>query len=306
MYHYKIEQSSEIRVKDQSDATRCPNNDPLLVTQGRESRRNVGLIRSTILAGLLAIAVALGTGAGLAANTGAQPEGPNPLEADPILVAAGDIASCSSGGDEATAALLDGLPGTIATLGDHAYDSGTPQEFANCYGPSWGGHKSRTRPTLGNHDYGTSGATGYFDYFGADAGEPGKGYYSYELGAWHIVVLNSNCSEVGGCSGGTPQEQWLRKDLAAHPTACTLAYWHHPRFSSGEKYGTNEQMTPLWQVLYEHGADVILSGHEHSYERFAPQDATGTMDFERGIRQFVVGTGGIACISLERCYRPAR
>jgi hypothetical protein len=251
-----------------------------------------GLIRSTVLVVLLAITVAVGSGNGMAASTWAQSEVPDLFDADPILVAVGDIASCSSDGDEATAALLDGLSGTIATLGDHAYRSGTPQEFADCYDPSWGRHKDRTRPAPGNHDYETSGAAGYFDYFGAAAGEPGKGYYSYDLGTWHIVVLNSNCSQVGGCGEGTPQEQWLREDLAAHPATCTLAYWHHPLFSSGMEHGGNESMQPVWQALYDAGADVVLAGHEHNYERFAPQDATGATDLERGIRQFVVGTGG--------------
>jgi calcineurin-like phosphoesterase family protein len=250
------------------------------------------LIRSTVLVVLLAITIAVGTGDGLAASIRAQSGTPNPLEADPVLVAVGDIASCTSDGDEATAALLDGLPGTIATLGDHAYRNGTPREFAECYDPSWGRHRDRTRPAPGNHDYETSGAAGYFEYFGAAAGEPGKGYYSYDLGTWHIVALNSNCSQVGGCGEGTPQEQWLREDLAAHPATCTLAYWHHPLFSSGKEHGGDEAMRPAWQALYDAGADVVLSAHEHHYERFAPQDPDGRLDRKRGIRQFVVGTGG--------------
>jgi hypothetical protein len=250
------------------------------------------LIRSTVLVVLHAITIAAGTGDGLAASARAQSASPDPLEADPVLVAVGDIASCSSEGDEATAALLDGLPGTIATLGDHAYREGTPREFAECYDPSWGRHRDRTRPAPGNHDYETSGAAGYFDYFGAAAGEPGKGYYSYDLGTWHIVALNSNCSQVGGCGVGSPQEQWLRDDLAAHPATCTLAYWHHPLFSSGKGHGGDEAMRSIWQALYDAGADIVLTAHEHNYERFALQDATGATDLERGIRQFVIGTGG--------------
>jgi acid phosphatase type 7 len=213
------------------------------------------------------------------------------LVGDAELLAAGDIASCSSTGDEATANLLDGLAGTVATLGDTVYEAGTTKEFADCYDPSWGREKSRTRPATGNHDYLTSGATGYFGYFGAAAGDPQKGYYSYALGSWHIVVLNSNCAKVGGCEQGSPQEQWLRADLASHPTACTLAYWHHPRFSFG-KYNNDPHTQVLWQALYDAGAEIVLAGHDHNYQRYAPQDPDGTLDRERGIRQFVVGTGG--------------
>jgi hypothetical protein len=207
-----------------------------------------------------------------------------------VLLAAGDIADCDSTGDEATAALLDGLEGTVATLGDHVYDNGTAQEFADCYHPSWGRHKSRTRPAAGNHEYNTSGATGYYGYFGAAAGDPKKGYYSYNLGSWHIVVLNSNCSAIGGCGAGSAQEQWLRADLAANPTACTLAYWHHPRYSFG-RYGNDARTQALWQALADHGAEIVLAGHDHTYQRYAPLDPSGNRD-PNGIRQFVVGTGG--------------
>ena len=215
-----------------------------------------------------------------------------PADNDPVLVGAGDIASCSGSGDEATAALLDDITGTVITLGDNVYSSGTAREFADCYGPSWGRHKERTRPSAGNHDYRTNNASGYFDYFGAAAGDPSRGYYSYDLGAWHIVVINSNCAEVGGCQTGSPQEQWLRADLAAHPAACTLAYWHHPRFSSGSSHGSSSSMEPIWRTLYDANAELVLSGHEHNYERFAPQDPAGQADDARGIREFVVGTGG--------------
>jgi Calcineurin-like phosphoesterase len=208
-----------------------------------------------------------------------------------VLVGAGDIAACGSSGDEATAALLDTIEGSVFTLGDNVYDSGTRREFASCYDPTWGRHKERTRPAPGNHDYETAGASAYFRYFGAAAGDPNTGYYSYALGAWHIIVINSNCSSVGGCQAGSLQEAWLRADLAAHPVDCTLAYWHHPRFSSGPHGGAVE-MRAIWQALYELGADVVLSGHDHDYERFAPQDPDGNSDPERGIRQFVVGTGG--------------
>ena len=208
------------------------------------------------------------------------------------LLAAGDIASCNSTGDEATAALLDGRPNAaVATLGDNVYESGTAGEFATCYDPTWGRHKARTRPAIGNHEYGVFRAGGYFGAFGAAAGESPLGWYSYNLGDWHIVVLNSNCEAVGCMTGGT-QEKWLREDLAAHATACTLAYWHHPRFSSGTTHGPTPAVQPLWTALYDAGADVVLSGHEHNYERFAPLDPTGKPDDARGMRQFVVGTGG--------------
>jgi hypothetical protein len=215
----------------------------------------------------------------------------NTTAPDPVFVGAGDIAGCDTSGDEATAALLDGLSGTVFTLGDNVYDSGTADEFTNCYQPSWGRHRSRTWPAAGNHEYLTPNAAGYYSYFGTAAGDPAKGYYSYDLGAWHIVVINSNCSPVGGCGAGSPQELWLRADLAAHPAVCTLAYWHHPRFSSGN-HGNQPAMQPIWQALYEAGADVVLSGHDHDYERFAPQDPGGAADPVSGIREFVVGTGG--------------
>lgn len=210
-----------------------------------------------------------------------------------VLVGAGDIAGCNSNGDEATAALLDNIGGTVITLGDNTYPLGSAAEFAQCYAPSWGRFKSRTRPAPGNHDYGTRGAAGYFNYFGPAAGDPKKGYYSYDLGAWHLIALNSNCYAVGGCSKGSPQELWLRDDLSRHQTVCTLAYWHHPRFSSGP-HGSNTTYTAFWQALYEANGDVVLVGHDHDYERFTPQDPNGVADPVRGIREFVVGTGGFS------------
>jgi hypothetical protein len=212
---------------------------------------------------------------------------------DPVFVGAGDIASCaSSSADEATAKLLDGIPGTVYTLGDNVYESGTDAEFADCYDPSWGRHKARTRPIVGNHDYRTPGASGYYKYFGAAAGESSKGYYSYDLGAWHIVALNSMCQNVGGCGATSPMVTWLKSDLATNPSSCTLAYWHHPVFSSGAEHGNNPKMIPSWDALYDAGADVVLSGHDHDYERFAPQTSSGVADPARGMREFVVGTGG--------------
>ena len=212
-----------------------------------------------------------------------------------VLVGAGDIADCTRTGDEATADLLDGIPGTVFTLGDNVYEDGTDAEFANCYDPNWGRHKARTKPSVGNHEYNTPGASGYYNYFGAAAGDPTKGYYSYDEGDWHIIVLNSNCSQVGGCGANDPQGQWLEADLAANPRTCTLAYWHHPLFSSG---GNDLKSQDFWTLLYEAGADLVLNGHKHSYERFALQDPNGVADPEHGIRQIVVGTGGAGLSSL--------
>jgi len=221
-----------------------------------------------------------------------------PAPPDPVLVGAGDIASCKNGGDEQTAALLDSIDGTVFTLGDNVYPNGTPDQFLRCYEPSWGRHKARTRPTAGNHDYRTSGAAGYFGYFGAAAGDPATGNYSYDLGQWHVIVLNSNCGQIGGCGPDSRQEKWLREDLAAHPALCTAAMWHHPRYSSAE-HGDDTDMRHLWKILYESGVELALSGHDHTYERFGPQNANGEADPERGIRQFVAGTGGRELYEFE-------
>ena len=213
-------------------------------------------------------------------------------ESPAVLVGAGDIAGCSNEEDEETAKLLDNIAGTVFTLGDNAYPDGTDGQFSDCYHPTWGRHKARTRPAPGNHDYHVSGALGYFNYFGAAAGEVGKGYYSYDVDDWHIIVLNSECNEIGGCDIDAPQGKWLQADLATNPRTCTLAYWHKPRFSSSSGHGNNDKMQDFWQLLYDAGADVVLNGHDHNYERFAPQDPDGVADPERGIRQFIVGTGG--------------
>jgi len=216
-------------------------------------------------------------------------------KADPqiaILVGAGDIADCKSlSGAEATAKLLDQIPGTVMAVGDLAYPDGSKENFV-CYDKTWGVARSRTRPAPGNHEFHSSSATPYFDYFGVLAGDPKTGYYSYELGSWHIIVLNSECRDVGGCEAGSPEEKWLRADLASHPVACTLAYWHKPLFSSGSAHGNDLTMKPLWDALYEANADVVVNGHDHDYERFAPQTPDGAPDPGRGIREFVVGTGG--------------
>jgi hypothetical protein len=212
---------------------------------------------------------------------------------DPVLVGAGDIADCTQlAGAAKTAILLDRISGTVFTLGDNAYLSGTPQQFRDCYAPTWGRHKARTHPAAGNHEYQTAYATGYFDYFGPAAGDPNKGWYSYDLGVWHIAVLNSNCSQIGGCGRGSKQEAWLREDLAAHPAPCVAAMWHHPRFSSGAEHGDDPEVRDLWKALTDAGADLVLAGHEHVYERFAPQTADGKADPEHGLRQITVGTGG--------------
>ena len=216
---------------------------------------------------------------------------PSAEATDAVLVAAGDIADCSSVGDTATAALVGATAGTVVTLGDNVYGRATAREFANCYGPTWGRFKARTKPSLGNHDYAAPGAGGYFDYFGAAAGPRGKGWYSYEAGGWNVVVLNSNCAEVA-CGKGSEQERWLRAELAAQSNQCTVAYFHHPRFSSDARHGNNAAVGPLWEALYDYGADLVLSGHAHDYERFAPQNPAGVADPAFGIRQIVVGTGG--------------
>jgi hypothetical protein len=208
-----------------------------------------------------------------------------------VLLAAGDIARCNSNGDELTAALLDERFGSVLTLGDNAYNDGTLAQFMTCYDPTWGRHKARTLAATGNHEYHVAGAAGHFEYFGEAAGPPGEGWYSYDLGPWHVVVLNSNCSEVGGCTSTSPQGLWLEADLAANPRACTLAAWHHPRFSSGSSHGSSTATRDLYEIFHRHGGDVVLTGHDHNYERFAPQDAFGVAD-PTGPVQFVVGTGG--------------
>lgn len=231
---------------------------------------------------------------------GTDPTGPTPIPGPEIFVGAGDIGACGGSADT-TARQLDGIGGTVFTLGDNAYPNGSRADFLNCYDPSWGRHKGRTRPTPGNHDYGQPGALPYYDYFGPQAGPYGLGYYSFDLGAWHIISLNSNLSE-----NGSAQLAWLRADLAEYAsTKCTLAYWHHPVFSSGPN-GSNAREVQirgyaraLFRVLYDAGVDLILNGHDHMYERFAPQSADGVLDTSRGIRQFVVGTGGVPLYDFE-------
>src|SRR3954454_18493765 len=215
-----------------------------------------------------------------------------PMQEEPaagvVLVGAGDIANCDDlEPARATARLLEQIGGAIFTLGDHAYPKSTAREVRECYGATWGRFRSRTRPGIGNHDVAADDGHSYFGYFGDRAGPKGLGYYSYEVGAWHVISLNSNTT----AGPHSPQMKWLHEDLAAHPSTCVLAYWHVPRFSSGS-HGGGPEMTEPWRALYEAGADVIVNGHEHSYERFAPQSDKGRPDPERGIREFIVGTGG--------------
>ncbi len=217
--------------------------------------------------------------------------GPPPAAAPATLIAAGDIASCRSGGDERTERLLRRLRGTIAVLGDSVYDRGTKGEYRRCYARSWGRHRHRTRPALGNHEYGVPRAAGYFRYFGWRAGAPPTGWYSYRLGRWRVFVLNTNCVRRVRCGKGSPQYRWLRANLRRTRTRCVLAYGHHPRYSSGPE-GGSRPVQPLWRLLYEHRVELYLSGHSHNYERFDPRDARARTSWRRGVRQFVIGTGG--------------
>lgn len=214
-----------------------------------------------------------------------------------MLAGAGDIAK-SGPGKEATAKLLDAInPHAVAALGDLAYHEGTLEQFMTLYDPTWGRHKAKTRPALGNHEYLTPGAAGYFDYFngvGAAAGlagERNKGYYAYDLGAWRFYVLNSNCTPAGGCGPTSPQTRWLRDDLAANPRLCVGAYWHDPRFTAGQ-YDDDADFAHFWQALYDAGAELVLVASDHLYQRYVPMRADGTVDPARGIREFVVGSGG--------------
>jgi chitodextrinase len=223
---------------------------------------------------------------------------------DPVIAAAGDIAcdpgdsSFNGGAGSATACrelatsniLFSSDLAAVLPLGDDQYEDGTQWKFLQSYDPSWGRLNALAHPVPGNHEYFTQNAAGYFAYFGSLAGDPTKGYYSFDIGAWHIIALNSECSNIGGCGAGSPEEQWLRSDLAAHPAPCTLAYWHRPRFSSGIN-GSDANYATWWSDLYNAGADVVLNGHDHDYERFAPQNPSHVAT-SSGIREFVVGTGG--------------
>src|SRR2546429_81510 len=218
-----------------------------------------------------------------------------PVGATVTLVGAGDIAECGDATDDSTAALLGRIGGTVFTAGDNAYPDGYYQDYANCWAPSWGRYQAVVHPAAGNHEYHdsiTSGAADYYRYFfrehGTVVGDSGRYYYSYDLGAWHVVVLNTFID----MSAGSSQEQWLRADLAASTKQCTLAYMHYARFSSGSVHGSYSEVQPLWQALYDYGAEIAIAGHDHEYERFAPQTPGGHLETVRGIRAFVLGAGG--------------
>ena len=221
-----------------------------------------------------------------------------PADHGVYLVGAGDIAECGLPGDGLTADLLARFAGaTFFTAGDNAYQSGAPRQFQNCFDPTWGRYKDRIHPAPGNHDWATPSAQGYFGYFGAAAGTPGQGWYSFDLNGWHIVVLDSDCNEIGGCQTGSAEEKWLKADLAAHPVLCSLAIWHHPRFSSGG-HGNNLFTQDFWKDLYAAGAEIVINGHDHDYERFDLQDPDGNLDPSHGMREFVAGTGGALELGL--------
>ena len=248
-------------------------------------------IRRAVLACCGAVAVACGN-----SITGPPPPPPPPPPpaGNHILVGAGDIGVCGSAATEQTAAMLDRIEGTVFTAGDNAYFTGSASDFQNCYDPTWGRHKQRTRPTPGNHEYESAGAAPYFAYFGPNAGPPGLGYYSFEAGPWHVVSLNSMAS----ASLGSPQYQWLQSDLQTRNARCVAAIWHHPLFSSNQN-GPSLHMRDVWQLLQEARAEIVINGHEHAYERFVPLDASGRPTPE-GIREFVVGTGGAELYAFPR------
>jgi acid phosphatase type 7 len=214
-----------------------------------------------------------------------------------VVIAAGDIASCDLEGDALTAALINNMDGTVLALGDLAYPAGSDATYRDCYGPTWGAFLDRTHPVVGNHDLQADGGDAYWRYFGDRAGTLGEGWYSFDIGDWHVVVLNSNC-ELIACGPGSPQNDWLTADLAASDAECTLAAMHHPRFSSGP-HGDYPPVAPLWEALDAADADLLLVGHDHLYERFVPQTATGVAD-PSGLRQITAGTGGYTRYAAER------
>ncbi len=205
---------------------------------------------------------------------------------------AGDIGVCGETTDDDTGRLLDGIAGTVFTAGDNAYDDGSTGDFARCYDPGWGRHRSRTYPAPGNHDYHTSAAQPYYDYFGQRAGPVRAGYYGYDLGSWRVIVLNSNCEDVGSCDEGSLQQRWLSHELSTHQAQCTLAYWHHPVLTAGPHDNDEGEMIEIWRQLFDAGVDVVVNGHDHNYQRYAPLNRDASSTDEAGIRLFIVGTGG--------------
>jgi hypothetical protein len=260
---------------------------------------------------LVCLAITQCGGNGPTSPTTTTPSGPgtinnpgNPIPrsiAPEIFAGAGDIAVCNQGNSAGVAKLLDTVGGTIFTLGDNAYMSGTKKEYEECYGPTWGRHRTYTRPAPGNHEYAADrNATAYFDYFGRNAGDYGKGFYGFELGdAWHAISLNSEISTAPN----SPQWLWLRDELANNAKKCTVAYWHKPLVSSGPN-GNNPHMKAFFTMLYEAGVELVLAGHDHLYERFYPMDPDGRPDGRMGIRQFVVGTGGVPTYDFLRVTQP--
>ena len=249
--------------------------------------------------------------AGCGGGSPASPTSPTPLQSaaavggpagaavpelmpDEVLVGAGDIARCGVGDSEATAKLLDRIPGTVFTLGDNVQDTGSAEEYAKCFEPTWGRHRQRMLPTVGNHDWNGGNGRPYFAYFGPSAGLSGLGYYGTMLGAWHVLSLNSEIP----ARAGSPQYEWLKAELAASPAACTIAMWHEPLFTSGPSEPA-ASMRDIYRLLHQHGTELVLSGHNHMYERFAPQNADGRAD-PSGPRQFVVGTGGYTLYGRAR------
>lgn len=215
--------------------------------------------------------------------------------AAPVVLIAGDVAQCDTPGAQRTGQLIQSLPYPVLAAGDLAYPDGSAENFARCYAPHWGGFKERTYPAPGNHDYRTTDAAGYFNYFGTRAGADRKGYYSFDLGAWHILSLNSNRE----LEADAAQLQWIEADLRRNRQRCVLAYWHHPRFSSGP-HGPQGRVQAIWALLHKHGVSVVVAGHDHIYERLAPMNAQGEADPARGMRSFVVGTGGAKHYPIEK------
>jgi alkaline phosphatase len=261
-------------------------------TRSGRSRPTIGLSRAIAIGALACVASAASPPADASAFT---------------VTIAGDIATCEGDGDSKTAAIVRRQPGIVMTAGDNAYESGTPRQFRRCYHPTWGQFRARTRPALGNHDWQTEGAAGYFRYFGKRAGPAGRGYYSFKTGGWRIYVLDTTRCQRGrndrsGCGRSSGQYRWLKRHLAAHPSRCTLVVGHHPRFSSGVG-GNNEKVAPLLWLLYRAGAELVINGHDHNYERFAPARPDGTTDLRHGMRQIIAGAGGARLTPFRKAPR---